>query len=308
MGRLRQPALIQVALLSAVLLQCASWFRHFLSAAGAAAPTAFSAPCGADAGPLGLRPTRRLRGRAGAGRPLAAADGDEAPFVSDEELERMMEGPTIERDAGQAPTGGGETRQAVGDPIIQPQRFIPACVAAAIVQGKADKARELVEQGAPLEDRGARQITALGFAAERGELDMVEFLVEKGAKMEAQDQSGRSVLILAAIGGSAEVVEFLIGQGAELEAKDRGGLTALLWASVSGHAEVVKALLKAGADADVEDADGMSALKLAAVFNKVDVARSLVEAGVDPAPGLAMARKFSKCKEVAEYLAEQVSE
>jgi len=279
MARSRQLGLFRLLLLSGSLLQWISWLRGTCSFTYV--PSTYSSS--ADARQL------RLAGQVRCGRvPIRSSAKDEAP-MGDDEFKKMMENPIIE-------------------PQVVAGQFIPACVAAAIVQGKNDEAMELVEKGAPLEDRGAREISALGFAAERGDLEMVKFLVEKGAKMEAKDQSGRSVLTMAAIGGHPEVVQFLIDQGADMESRDRGQLTALLWASVSGHAEVVQALVKSGADIAVVDSDGMTALKLAAVFNKVDVARSLVEAGMDPKPGLAMAQKFPNCKETASFLSAQVSE
>jgi len=275
--------LFQFFLLSGFLQQLISLLRGSCSVASA--PSTFTLAGSAGADLVQLRSVGQLRRER---VPSRAAIDDEAP-MDDEEFKRMMK-----------------------DPIIEPQKVstasIPACVAAAIVQGKSDEARELVEKGAPLEDRGAREITALGFAAEKGDLDMVKFLVEKGAKIDAADQTGRAVLTLAAIGGHPDVVQFLIDSGAAMESKDRGGTTALLWAAVSGNAEAVQVLVKAGADTDAVDSDGMTALKLAAVFNKVDVAKSLVEAGVDPKPGLAMAQKFPNCKETASFLATKVSE
>mmetsp|Transcript_71950 Transcript_71950/g.166569 ORF Transcript_71950/g.166569 Transcript_71950/m.166569 type:complete len:254 (+) Transcript_71950:53-814(+) len=202
------------------------------------------------------------------------------------------------RPASKAAKGGGNCEE-VG--------FIHACVAAAIVQGKDDVARELVEQGAPLEDRGARQMTALHFAAEKGDVDMVQLLVEKGAKLEARDQAGRSVLTVAAIGGTVEVVQFLIKQGAKLESRDRGQMTPLLWASRQGEANVVRCLANAGADIAAVDDSNMTALQLAAVFNKLEVVRFLVDSGVDPQPAVKLVTRFrSMCAETADFLDSQV--
>merc|ERR1719414_2702699 len=104
-------------------------------------------------------------------------------------------------------------RNAIIEPGAKAQEFPKGIVAAMVVQGKNDQARELVEKGAPLEDRGSRGMTALHFAAQKGDSDMVEFLVERGAKLEATDQAGRSTLTLAVMGGNVQVVQFLIDSG-----------------------------------------------------------------------------------------------
>mmetsp|Transcript_2246 Transcript_2246/g.4556 ORF Transcript_2246/g.4556 Transcript_2246/m.4556 type:complete len:286 (+) Transcript_2246:24-881(+) len=285
MGHPRQPSLFRLVLLLGSLLQLVSWLCGLRSVASAS--SAFAA-AGADA----LRPARRqLRGarRASSESEEDASLGEDAP-MGDLEYELAM-------------------RNAIIEPGKNAQEFPAGIVAARVVQGKDDEARELVEKGAPLEDRGLREMTALHFAAQQGNLAMVEFLVEKGAKLEATDQAQRSTLTLAAMGGDAKVVQFLIDSGADMESKDKGALTPLLWGSLEGSVEAVRCLAKAGADIEAVDADGMNAMKLAAIFNRKDVAEFLVEAGLDPKPGLALARKFGEnTKETVDFLATQVSD
>ncbi|CAK0903798.1 unnamed protein product, partial [Prorocentrum cordatum] len=110
------------------------------------------------------------------------------------------------------------------------QKYPEAMIAAAVVQGETETAKRLVEQGLPLEARGAKGRTALLFAAWKGELEMTKFLAEKGAKVEnVVDESGRQALALAATQGHDDVVRWLLEErGVDTEAADRGGLTALM--------------------------------------------------------------------------------
>mmetsp|Transcript_11719 Transcript_11719/g.26148 ORF Transcript_11719/g.26148 Transcript_11719/m.26148 type:complete len:260 (+) Transcript_11719:83-862(+) len=183
--------------------------------------------------------------------------------------------------------------------------FPAAVVAAAVVQGEAEEAKKLVKMGASLEDRGARGMTALAFAAKKGDMDLVKFLVKNGADIEARDSAGRTVLSMAVLSDEgAEVTEYLIKKGAEVEAKDSGGLTALLWASLQGNAEDVKVLVNAGADWKVTDNDGMTAVKLATVFDKVDVVKLLVEQGADTSEAVKLGQRLGRSPKVLAFLSE----
>ncbi|CAE8705168.1 unnamed protein product [Polarella glacialis] len=189
---------------------------------------------------------------------------------------------------------------------FEPGKIPYAALAAAVVQGKDDVAFALLGAGAGLEDKGARGITAAGFAAQKGDLDMLKHLADKGANLEARDETGRSILVLASIAGQPEVVQYLFERGVDLEVRDRGQLTALLWASLTGKTDVVRCLVEKGANTDVVDADGMTALKLAAIFNKVDVVKVLVDAGGDPKTALALVQKFPQCKDTVSFLSSRV--
>lgn len=183
------------------------------------------------------------------------------------------------------------------------QEYPDAMIAAAVVQGEDDTARELIEKGLPLEARGAKGRTALMFAAWKGNLDMTKLLAEKGAKVDAQDESGRTPLALAATQGHADVVRWLIdNKSVDTEVVDRGGLTALLWACVEGQAAAVKALLDKGANAEHKDEDGMTPLKLSAAFDRVDVAELLVESGAEKAEALALAQRVHRNPEMISLL------
>merc|ERR1719291_159918 len=98
------------------------------------------------------------------------------------------------------------------------QEFPEAMIAAAVVQGETETAKQLVEKGLPLEARGAKGRTALMFAAWKGDLEMTKFLAEKGAEVasvEHKDSDGMTALKLAAVFDRVDVAEMLVEKGAE---------------------------------------------------------------------------------------------
>jgi ankyrin repeat protein len=163
-------------------------------------------------------------------------------------------------------------------------------------------------------DALAREISALGLAAERGRLALVRALIEAGAGVRKPEVGGRA-LQLAAQEGHADVVralmeakaplgfsawenepplhaaaargqwlvvEALLEAGLDTEQPDRGGQTALMKAAAGGHDKVVSSLLRLGAAPDLADRDGWTALMHAAAHpssGSVTAIRDLVRAG-----------------------------
>ncbi|CAK9070066.1 unnamed protein product [Durusdinium trenchii] len=132
-----------------------------------------------------------------------------------------------------------------------------ALLAAAIVQGKKEEVKPLLETGAPLEAITIQGRTALACAAVINDPESARLLLESGAQLEALDDTGRTPLSLAAAYGHLEVVQLCIDSGACLEARDNGQLTPLLWAAVNGNEDVVRCLVANGADTQAKDEDGM---------------------------------------------------
>ena len=138
------------------------------------------------------------------------------------------------------------------------------------VQGP-ESAREvlalLVEAGASVDVRMAREMTPLMDASLRGSDWAVKALLEAGADVRARDFIGWTPLHFAAKGRGAKCAEALIAAGAATDVPDDGGTTPLMVAAASDNPEVVKALLASGADPSRTDRTGRSALGYAVIKN-----------------------------------------
>ena len=137
------------------------------------------------------------------------------------------------------------------------------------------------------------------FAAMFGEPELVNQVLELGAPLEQKDNSGFTPLIAASMLGYPQAVTNLIKRGADLEAKNNNGQTALMMSVLSlsvnqsdMHApsyskqhnrweQVIKTLVENGADVNTVDNQGASALFLAIFSNDVVLCRYLIKAGAD---------------------------
>lgn len=102
--------------------------------------------------------------------------------------------------------------------------------------------------------------TALMEAIVHGRVDMVKALLEAGAKNQFFDVFGMTPLHLAAQGGHAEIVRLLLEHGADVNARHPEGATALALAQAAGRADIVQLLReaeqKAGKEAEAAEAAG----------------------------------------------------
>jgi ankyrin repeat protein len=83
----------------------------------------------------------------------------------------------------------------------------PLMRAAAI--GHIELVRELIAEGADINQRGPRGSTALMFAAGAGHLDVVQELVQRGADLLVREDGGWTARMHAEIDEETEVVAFL---------------------------------------------------------------------------------------------------
>lgn len=178
---------------------------------------------------------------------------------------------------------------------------------AAILEGDDRRARELVAQGASVDEAliaaarvgdmplmellidaggdatgfyGAR---ALAVAMLTGGEDVAALLRANGAHLEAKDEAGRTVLVWAA--GQKRLgplVRAAIDGGAELDAASRTGETALMTASRLARVGSVRMLVKAGASVDARDRDGWTPLMFAVRSQSIKIVSLLLDAGADP--------------------------
>ena len=164
------------------------------------------------------------------------------------------------------------------------------------------------------------------FAAMFGSPGLVDELLQQGAPLEQKDNLGFTPLISAALLGYPQVTNKLLDKGANIEARNKEGQTALM-ISVLGHAanqadmsaagdnrwhnrweQVVSALLNRGADVNVIDNRGASPLFVAIFSQDYLLCRVLIEAGADinhklPS-GVSMLRfaKIGSSQEVVDLL------
>lgn len=155
----------------------------------------------------------------------------------------------------------------------------------AVLRNQEAVVRLLVESGAKV-DRTAeeKRRTPLMIAARGSDgLDIVRFLVDNGANVKARDYKGKTVLMHALVSNRVEVVRLLIERGAKVNRPDRNdGRTPLMHAALVGSdSEIVRYLFDKGAAVDTQDMDDRTALMHAARTGNLDVARSLVECGAD---------------------------
>ena len=146
----------------------------------------------------------------------------------------------------------------------------------AALDGRIERVRTRLDQGAAPDAVDPDGRTALMMAAYNGHTETVKLLLDRGAKIEAVDLMGRTALMYAASGPFAPTVQLLITRGADPNIRDTGeGFTALMFAAAEGQVEVIKALLSHGADVTIKDNDGDKALDFA-VKNGHQVAAGLL--------------------------------
>ena len=152
----------------------------------------------------------------------------------------------------------------------------PLHIAASL--GHLNRVKQLLEDGARVDEVKDDGNTALHCASTMGHVDIVQLLVEEGAFLEATGDSGATALMMAASMGHVEVVSVLLKAGANPDAKHTfGKTTALHFAAEVGRVEVIKKLCDSGADVEAEKTTGGTALHTAADANMTESVTVLVE-------------------------------
>ena len=158
--------------------------------------------------------------------------------------------------------------------------------------------KELLAQGAGVNDIDKSGSTALMVAADKGNIESVNILLDSGAYINARDNADRTVLIRALdipeikpdrkhmavnakagpeLRGRLAVARLLIARGADLERRDNLGRTALAVAVSSGHDELSKVLIRRGARVSNSDNNGGTVLMAALSGGQADLASFLVD-------------------------------
>jgi uncharacterized protein len=130
----------------------------------------------------------------------------------------------------------------------------------AAISGKADKIRQFLSEGVPIESQDMNRSTPVMLAAAHGHVEAFQVLVEAGADLHAVAARQKDLLEHAVDSGKAELVRFLLDRGLPVDGhwkppasenpavRKIGHDTPLLRAAEGGAVEIVRILLEAGAD------------------------------------------------------------
>ena len=133
-------------------------------------------------------------------------------------------------------------------------------------RGDTARVQQLLDAGAPVEQRDARRRTALLAATAGHHLATARLLVQRGADVNAQDAQRDSAFLLAGASGYTDIVRLALSAGADLRSTNRYGGTALIPACHHGHVETVRLLLTTPIDVDHVNDLGWTALLEAVIL------------------------------------------
>jgi ankyrin repeat protein len=120
--------------------------------------------------------------------------------------------------------------------------------------------------------------TSLMRAALDGNTERVKELIDQGADINQRDDNGRTALMFAVINTHYETMKVLLEYGADVNAKSNKGGTALMGAASAGDLRMVQALLDKGADVHARVLEtNESAATIAASDGYDEIARLLSE-------------------------------
>jgi ankyrin len=156
-------------------------------------------------------------------------------------------------------------------------------VADAVLQGKKEVVRALLQKGVDVNVPQIDGTTALHWAVRADDLEMTDLLLRAGARASATNRDGATPMQLASLNGSAAMIGRLLKAGVDANAPlSSSGDTALMLAARTGKPEAVKLLLDSGAKVDARESWGdTTALMWAVAEGNHAVVRLLIDHGAD---------------------------
>ncbi len=161
-------------------------------------------------------------------------------------------------------------------------------LANAALYGDYAKVRQLLAQGADVNEGRGVQRTPLHQAVFSGFKDMVNILIGKGGDVNSRDGNGDTPLMTALLTGRPEMMRLLIQKGANVNARNKRQETALHQAVASfiKNTEDILLLLQNGADVNARDGSQRTPLHILAEKNEIeafpaDAAFLLIKNGAD---------------------------
>lgn len=118
--------------------------------------------------------------------------------------------------------------------------------------------------------------TVLMRAALDGNTERVKELIDQGADINQRDDNGRTALMFAVVNLHFETMKLLLEYGADVNVKSKQGGTALMAAALAGDLRMVQALLDKGADSHARLPEtNQTAVTIAASYGHAEIARVL---------------------------------
>lgn len=156
----------------------------------------------------------------------------------------------------------------------------------AVNAGDADRVRDLIAAGAPLEFRDRARRTPLLLATRADHVEIARLLIEAGADVNAKDNIRDTPFLYAGAEGRDAILELILDAGADLKDTNRYGGNALIPAPHHGHPATVRILLAAGLDVDHVNNLGWTALIEAVILGDggpvyQEIVGLLVDGGAD---------------------------
>ena len=153
----------------------------------------------------------------------------------------------------------------------------------AVVEGKLDMVKALLEAGADVKLKNHRGDSILHYAFERWyNMDIIKMLVEYGADVDEKNSYGETPLYLSVSQDKGdEAFNYLIEMDVDVNAIDNRDNTSLLHEGHK-HIGIVKKLVEKGLDVNDKDEKGNTALHYAITKCKdIDIIKFLIESGAD---------------------------
>lgn len=148
----------------------------------------------------------------------------------------------------------------------------------AVMNGRTDAVRILLEHGASVEPRDTIDLIPLCLASSGGHADIVHLLLQKGAKIVANAE-GLYPQALAARAGHAQCVRLLVASGGNPDAPEKGTQwTPTFFAAENGHVDCLQVLLEAGCNVNIVDEKDRTAAFYAAWNGKIACLLLLLQA------------------------------
>lgn len=141
------------------------------------------------------------------------------------------------------------------------QRWLDTCLWGAARRNAFGRVRQLVHQGANINERDEDENPLLSEAISWGSLETVRVLLRSKPDVNAVNpRAGVTSLMLASSVGADDIVVELLNQGANVNVQSYYGDTALIAAASQKHATIVAYLLEHGANRNLCDMHGQTAL------------------------------------------------
>ena len=162
----------------------------------------------------------------------------------------------------------------------------PSGLVDAAERGDVAAVRQLLDDGADVNERDARGRTAVTAAALGDEVEIAKVLIDAGADVDLQDSDRNNPLLVTGETGSVAMLREVLRADPNLGATNRYGGIAIIPASDRGHVDLVRALLGTEIDVDHVNNLGWTALLEAVILGDggeahTEIVRMLVEAGAD---------------------------